>query len=154
MKINKLILLIAPITLVGCKQEKEVVAVQSFAPANAVKTELSTIDLSLMNKTIRPEDDFFLFSNGNWIKNNPIPPSESRWGSFNELENSNKKKLTEILENLNLEEVMDIIHCGFLMSKGYQLVHIPLARQISFICNISYFKSLKPLQRQNGEKYK
>jgi putative endopeptidase len=53
-----------------------------------------------MNKTIRPEDDFFLFSNGNWIKNNPIPPSESRWGSFNELENSNKKKLTEILENL------------------------------------------------------
>jgi putative endopeptidase len=100
MKINKLILLIAPITLVGCKQEKEVVAVQSFAPANVVKTELSTIDLSFMNKTIRPEDDFFLFSNGNWIKNNPIPPSESRWGSFNELENSNKKKLTEILENL------------------------------------------------------
>jgi putative endopeptidase len=100
MKINKLILLIAPITLVGCKQEKEVAAVQSFAPANVVKTELSTIDLSFMNKTIRPEDDFFLFSNGNWIKNNPIPPSESRWGSFNELENSNKKKLTEILENL------------------------------------------------------
>ena len=100
MKINKLILLIASITLVGCKQEKEVVAVQSFAPANVVKTELSTIDLSFMNKTIRPEDDFFLFSNGNWIKNNPIPPSESRWGSFNELENSNKKKLTEILENL------------------------------------------------------
>jgi putative endopeptidase len=100
MKINKLILLIAPITLAGCKQEKEVVAVQSFAPANVVKTELSTIDLSFMNKTIRPEDDFFLFSNGNWIKNNPIPPSESRWGSFNELENSNKKKLTEILENL------------------------------------------------------
>ena len=100
MKINKLILLITPITLVGCKQEKEVVAVQSFAPANVVKTELSTIDLSFMNKTIRPEDDFFLFSNGNWIKNNPIPPSESRWGSFNELENSNKKKLTEILENL------------------------------------------------------
>ena len=100
MKINKLILLIAPITLVGCKQKKEVVAVQSFAPANVVKTELSTIDLSFMNKTIRPEDDFFLFSNGNWIKNNPIPPSESRWGSFNELENSNKKKLTEILENL------------------------------------------------------
>ena len=61
MKINKLILLIAPITLVGCKQEKEVVAVQSFAPANVVKTELSTIDLSFMNKTIRPEDDFFLF---------------------------------------------------------------------------------------------
>ena len=53
MKINKLILLIAPITLVGCKQEKEVVAVQSFAPANVVKTELSTIDLSFMNKTIR-----------------------------------------------------------------------------------------------------
>jgi putative endopeptidase len=32
--------------------------------------------------------------------NNPVPPSESRWGSFNELELNNKKKLTLILDDL------------------------------------------------------
>jgi hypothetical protein len=46
----------------------------------------------------------------------------------------------EILDNLNLEEVMDIIHHGFLVSKGYQLVHLPIARQTSFISNMSSLK--------------
>jgi putative endopeptidase len=56
-------------------------------------------DARYLSKTIKPTEDFFLFSNENWIKNNPVPASESRWGSFNELEKENNKKLTEILEN-------------------------------------------------------
>ena len=57
-----------------------------------------TLDVSYLDKSIRPQDDFFLYANGTWVKNNPVPPSESRWGSFNELEKSNQKKLTDILE--------------------------------------------------------
>ena len=56
----------------------------------------STISVDYLDKSIKPENDFFLFSNGNWIKNNEIPASESRWGSFNELDQENKKKLTAI----------------------------------------------------------
>jgi len=66
-----------------------------------------TIDLNYMDLNVRPQDDFFKFSNGTWVKNNPVPASESRWGSFNELDVSNKKKLTAILEEattLNAEE--------------------------------------------------
>ena len=55
-----------------------------------------TIDLNYMDLNVRPQDDFFMFSNGTWVKNNPVPASESRWGSFNELDVSNKKKLTTI----------------------------------------------------------
>lgn len=58
-----------------------------------------SIDLSYLDKNIRPQDDFFMYSNGTWVANNPVPPSESRWGSFNELELNNKTKLTEILES-------------------------------------------------------
>lgn len=65
-----------------------------------VKTEkLQTIDPSYMDRNIKPSEDFFLFSNGTWVANNPVPPSESRWGSFNELELNNKLKLTTILES-------------------------------------------------------
>lgn len=60
--------------------------------------ELKTIDAGYLSKTIKPTEDFFLFANENWIRNNPVPASESRWGSFNELEQENNKKLTEILE--------------------------------------------------------
>lgn len=63
------------------------------------ESALSTINGSYIDKSIRPQDDFFAFCNGNWIKNNEIPSTESRWGSFNELENANQKKLTEILES-------------------------------------------------------
>lgn len=59
----------------------------------------STISVDYLDKTVKPQDDFFLFANGNWIKNNEIPASESRWGSFNELDRENKKKLTSILED-------------------------------------------------------
>jgi len=57
-----------------------------------------TIDKSYLDKKVKPTEDFFLFSNGKWIAKNKIPASESRWGSFNELEKNNKKKLLEILE--------------------------------------------------------
>ncbi|MDG0973201.1 MAG: M13 family metallopeptidase [Crocinitomicaceae bacterium] len=57
-----------------------------------------SIDPNLMDTTIRPQNDFFMFANGIWIKNTEIPASESRWGSFNELDQNNKEKLTTILE--------------------------------------------------------
>src|SRR5690349_14815450 len=61
------------------------------------KNASSGIDLNNLDKTVKPSDDFFQFVNGNWIKSNAIPPSESSWGSFNELYEKNTKKLKEIL---------------------------------------------------------
>ena len=33
-----------------------------------------------VDSTVNPADDFFLFANGKWFKNNPIPGSETNWG--------------------------------------------------------------------------
>lgn len=59
---------------------------------------LQSIDLKALDLTINPADDFFLFANGTWIANTQIPASESRWGSFNELEQANNHKLISILK--------------------------------------------------------
>jgi len=61
------------------------------------QSTLTTIDNSYLNQKIKPTEDFFLFANGKWIEKNKIPASESRWGSFNELEQNNKSKLKVIL---------------------------------------------------------
>lgn len=58
-----------------------------------------SIDTSFMDKSIRPQDDFYKYCNGKWLKNNPVPSNESRWGSMNELDNANKTKLIAVLEN-------------------------------------------------------
>lgn len=62
--------------------------------------ELETIDVDYISKTVKPTEDFFLFANENWVKNNPVPASESRWGSFNELDKQNNVKLNGILDSL------------------------------------------------------
>ena len=56
------------------------------------------IDVSNIDSTVRAQDDFYKFANGNWLKNNPVPSTESRWGSFSILNEDNIKKLREILD--------------------------------------------------------
>jgi putative endopeptidase len=56
------------------------------------------IDVANIDSTVRPVDDFYQFVNGRWLKGHPIPESESRWGSFNELFDKNQAKLRTILE--------------------------------------------------------
>ena len=63
------------------------------------QTTLTTFDKSYLNNKIKPTEDFFMYANGKWIEKNKIPDSESRWGSFNELEQNNKSKLTELLKS-------------------------------------------------------
>ena len=38
-----------------------------------------------MDTSVKPQNDFFLYANGGWIKRTKIPPEYSRWGSFNQL---------------------------------------------------------------------
>lgn len=76
--------------LSSCKQ------VQQNNPSSNTSSQQS-IDQTALDRTISPADDFFLFANGSWIGKTEIPASESRWGSFNELEASNNEKLKQIL---------------------------------------------------------
>lgn len=57
------------------------------------------IDKANMNLKVKPGDDFTEYSNGVWVKNNPIPAKETRWGSFNQLRDFNINAVKSILEN-------------------------------------------------------
>jgi putative endopeptidase len=57
------------------------------------------VDVQSMDKKANPRKDFNQFANGNWMKNNPIPETESRWTSFNVLAERNYDLLHTILLN-------------------------------------------------------
>jgi predicted metalloendopeptidase len=74
------------------------IAMSVFVMAGSFQVEAQQkkpgLNLDLMDKSVRPNDDFFKFVNGTWLKNTPIPADKTRWGSFDELiENTNKNTL-------------------------------------------------------------
>ena len=71
-------------------------AVKSAA-ASGEKNSLP-FDPKNMDPSVKPQDDFYLYANGGWIKRNPIPPEFSRWGSFNMLAEQNNDALHTITE--------------------------------------------------------
>jgi putative endopeptidase len=58
----------------------------------------AALDLTSMDRSVKPQDNFFLYANGGWIKRTEIPPEFARWGSFNELIEKNNDALHEIAE--------------------------------------------------------
>jgi putative endopeptidase len=55
------------------------------------------IDVANMDLSVKPGDDFNKYANGNWIKKNPVPAKETRWGSFNELRDFNINAVKNLL---------------------------------------------------------
>jgi putative endopeptidase len=69
------------------------------AQDTAVSTaKVSGFDLSSLDRTVDPCVDFYQFACGTWMRNNPIPSDQSRWGRFNDLADRNREVLHQILE--------------------------------------------------------
>ncbi|MDZ4666433.1 MAG: M13 family metallopeptidase [bacterium] len=66
--------------------------------ASIMKKDLKGIDLNSIDQSVNPGADFYRFANGTWLKNNPVPASESRWGNFNIVIERNNLVLRQILE--------------------------------------------------------
>ena len=60
-------------------------------------TQAKFIDKSNMDLSVKPGDDFYTYANGVWMRNNPVPAKETRWGSFNQLRDFNINAVKNIL---------------------------------------------------------
>lgn len=69
----------------------------SFAVFGQDPPRAKFLDPSNMDLMVKPGNDFVNYSGGVWLKNNPVPPKETRWGSFNILREFNVKAIQTIL---------------------------------------------------------
>ncbi len=70
------------------------------APIAGMAQNQSGIKMENLDKSVRPADDFYEFATGGWQKNNPLPAAYSRFGSFDQLQEDNNKRINSILSDL------------------------------------------------------
>jgi putative endopeptidase len=56
-------------------------------------------DVQNMDTTIKPGDDFFAYTNGTWLKNNPIPADKNARSAIEELFEKNRHDIKGIIED-------------------------------------------------------
>jgi len=119
------------------------VSVLIFSIANSQNKKTRGLDPANMDLSAKPCEDFFQYANGTWLKNNPIPPAFSSWGSFTELSEQNNEVLHRILEEAagaknpqkvtNLQKIGDFYAAGMDSASIESLGAKPLAMYLQRI---------------------
>lgn len=58
------------------------------------------LNLKYIDKSVRPQDDFYNYVNGGWMQATVIPADKSSWGAFNELREKTDENSLSILKNI------------------------------------------------------
>ena len=65
------------------------------------------INVDLMDKSVKPGDDFFRYVNGTWFDRTEIPGDRVRWGSFDELRQNTDIDALAILKEATANKKLD-----------------------------------------------
>jgi putative endopeptidase len=114
-----------------------------------------------VDSTANPAQDFFQFANGKWLKNNPIPSTESNWGIGDKVQEEIYTNLRKINEDAAKEkatsgdsqQIGDFWSTGMDSAKADKLGLQPIEKELKMISDvkdvkdaISVMVALEPLQ--------
>lgn len=102
-------------SLIGCSGEESNLDTAETTPENTPATEQSAeqlvpelgsfgIDLSHQDPNTRPGDDFFRFTNGQWLDTYELPADRSNYGSFSVLSDRSDERVRTIITDLTSME--------------------------------------------------
>jgi len=80
--------------LAGCRQNESGVNSMSNTPLT------SGIDRSNMDQSVRPQDDFFSYVNGTWLRETEIPADQTSAGGFRDLREKARADVLAIIQDL------------------------------------------------------
>ena len=117
-----------------CCDERKIEIATCFAghghsDSNAHYAEYG-LNLDFMDKSVRPQDNFYNYVNGGWMRTAKIPSDKAIWGSFNELRERTDEASLSILNDL--------------LTKSY-----PIGSEGEKIQNL--YKSFMNIERRNAE---
>ncbi len=75
-----------------------ILSCNSKPESTAKPCNLETFLNDYVDSSVKPQQDFFLFTMGKWIKNNPIPAAERSWGIWSKVNEENYQRIRSINE--------------------------------------------------------
>jgi putative endopeptidase len=109
-------------------------------------TASNLIDATSVDSTIRPQDDFFTYANGGWIKRTEIPASQSAWGEVYLLNDQLLEHMRSIPDSLSkvndlkkgsVEQQVADLYTSLMDSAGIEAKGLdPLKEELSTIKGI------------------
>ena len=75
----------------------------SAAPTGRPAVPPWGVELTYLDKSVKPGDDFFLYSNGNWVKHDTIPADRTYSGVNLEINMANEARLKAVVRQLAAE---------------------------------------------------
>lgn len=77
-----------------------VFSVMMLAACQGGGDKVPAINVKDMDLSVSPGEDFYLYANGGWKKNNPLKPEFARFGSFDVLRENNEIRLNELFAEM------------------------------------------------------
>ena len=116
-KSNTLYIALLATLISACGPQESINTLDDNKAEKPAETHLkSGISLANMDKSVRPQDDFYQYVNGNWLNNTSIPSDKSSYGSFIVLADKSRQDVKAIIEETaqlkNVEQGSDAQKVG------------------------------------------
>lgn len=76
----------------------------SFVSNISAQSKQQALELNYMDTSVRPQDDFYNYVNGTWMKTAKIPADKPSWGSFTQLRETTDNNSLGLLDSILKEK--------------------------------------------------
>ncbi|MFM2409528.1 MAG: hypothetical protein RL481_356 [Pseudomonadota bacterium] len=158
MKITKSLLAAASASLLAIAVSAPAMAEEKSATPATAGPELGSFgfDVTGMDKSAEPGDDFYLYANGAWAKRTEIPADRSNYGMFTKLDDLSKERVKGLLEEAvkSPKSKIGIAYSAYLDEAAIEKKGLtpiaPILKQIRAIKNHKQFEAALPTLAPKG----